>query len=93
MKLEEAAAAVGYHCEASSCHGIASAPIAPSTAFSVDNWPSSVPSIFLGWEIGQKIGTGGAMTNGTPPANPCRAACACTVLYLLCRYPSDSAWP
>ena len=30
------------------------------------------------------------MTNGTPPANPCRAACACTLLYLLCRYPSDS---
>eukprot|EP01043_Picozoa_sp_COSAG02_P003161 COSAG02_NODE_75_length_41389_cov_106.665762_35_plen_326_part_00 len=48
--------------------------IGPSTAFSVNNWPRSVPIVFLGWEVGNKIQTGGVMTKGTPPNNPCRQA-------------------
>ena len=39
--------------------------IGPSTAFSVDNWPRSVPIVFLGWEVGNKIQTGGVMTKGS----------------------------
>lgn len=48
--------------------------IGPSTAFSVDNWPRTVPIVFLGWEVGNKIQTGGVMTKGTPTGNPCRQA-------------------
>jgi inosine-uridine nucleoside N-ribohydrolase len=48
--------------------------IGPSTAFSVNNWPRSVPIVFLGWEVGNKIQTGGVMTKGTPSNNPCRQA-------------------
>jgi hypothetical protein len=28
------------------------------SAFSVDNWPRSVPIVFLGWEVGNRIQTG-----------------------------------
>jgi hypothetical protein len=28
----------------------------------------------LGWEVGNKIQTGGVMTKGTPSNNPCRQA-------------------
>eukprot|EP00035_Acanthoeca_spectabilis_P032234 m.17874 g.17874 ORF g.17874 m.17874 type:complete len:315 (+) comp5231_c0_seq2:88-1032(+) len=48
--------------------------IGSSTAFTVENWPSSVPIVFLGWEVGAPIVTGGSMTNHTPLSNPCRAA-------------------
>jgi hypothetical protein len=29
---------------------------------------------FLGWEVGNRIMTGGSMTNNTPETNPCRRA-------------------
>ena len=66
----------GFHCTAANarCGGEASAPIAPSTAFVVANWPRSVPIVFAGWELGAKILTGAVMTNGTGRANPCRQA-------------------
>jgi hypothetical protein len=48
--------------------------IGPSTAFTVEAWPQSVPIHFLGFEVGAAVGSGGVMTNHTPPTNPCRAA-------------------
>ena len=51
-------------------HGIGN-----STKYTFDNWPGSVPIVFLGWEVGSKIGSGGCMTKDTPVTNPCRQAC------------------
>eukprot|EP01051_Picozoa_sp_SAG22_P012503 SAG22_NODE_1306_length_4792_cov_369.145962_5_plen_306_part_00 len=48
--------------------------IGPSTAAVLEGWPAAVPITFLGWEVGAPIHTGGAMTNRTPDANPCRQA-------------------
>jgi hypothetical protein len=64
----------GFFCTVnnSRCSGIASDPIAPSTAFVVENWPAAVPIVFLGWEVGAPIKTGAVMTNGTETQNPCR---------------------
>merc|ERR1712183_480646 len=66
----------GFHCTADEarCNGISSAPIAPSTKFVVEHWPETVPLVYLGFEVGNRINTGGAMTNSTPDSNPCRAA-------------------
>ena len=66
----------GFHCEATSprCNNISSAPIAPSTAFVTEHWPSKVPIVFLGWELGARILTGAVMTNGSTADNPCRQA-------------------
>mmetsp|Transcript_17388 Transcript_17388/g.45403 ORF Transcript_17388/g.45403 Transcript_17388/m.45403 type:complete len:342 (-) Transcript_17388:170-1195(-) len=48
--------------------------IGSSTAFTLAHWPRSVPIVFLGWEVGAPIGTGGCMTSHTAVTNPCRAA-------------------
>ena len=66
----------GFFCTAGNerCSGIASDPIAPSTAFVLEHWPATVPIVFLGWEVGAPILTGAVMTNGTASSNPCRQA-------------------
>lgn len=66
----------GFHCTATTprCNNMSSPAIGPSTAFVNDHWPATVPIVFLGWEVAQKILTGGVMTNGTPVTNPCRQA-------------------
>lgn len=65
----------GMHCSnIPRCSNLSSAPIGPSTAFVYKHWPATVPIVFLGWEIGQQIRTGGVMTNSTPATNPCRQA-------------------
>lgn len=48
--------------------------IGRSTANTLAAWPPSVPITFLGFEVGVAFGTGGVMTNHTPPTNPCRQA-------------------
>ena len=66
----------GFFCTANNtrCDGMGSDPIAPSTAFVVEHWPSAIPIVFLGWEVGAPILTGAVMTNSTPTQNPCRQA-------------------
>ena len=48
--------------------------IGRSTFNTLRAWPSAAARVFSGWEVGSKIFTGGVMTNGTGPGNPCRAA-------------------
>lgn len=46
---------------------------APSTKYTVDNWPETVPMMFQGYEIGDGVSTGPSLKN-TPVNNPVRKA-------------------
>jgi len=45
----------------------------PSTQYTVENWPATVPMMFQGYEIGDGVITGSSLT-GTPVNNPVRKA-------------------
>ncbi len=46
---------------------------APSTQYVVGNWPSTVPMMFQGYEVGDSVSTGPVLTS-TPTSNPVRKA-------------------
>lgn len=48
--------------------------VGASTYSTMQHWPEQVPRVFSGFQVGARIFTGGVLTNGSSPANPCRAA-------------------
>eukprot|EP00932_Pfiesteria_piscicida_P000224 SRR837773.10216.p1 GENE.SRR837773.10216~~SRR837773.10216.p1 ORF type:complete len:190 (-),score=21.33 SRR837773.10216:54-572(-) len=54
--------------------GLPSPVSCPATSYVLENMPSSVELLFSGYNVGNVIETGGAMTSCLPPASPCRQA-------------------
>ena len=50
------------------------AELGPLTNGTLSAWPSSVPIIFISYESGSRVRSGGVLKQGAPVASPCRKA-------------------